>query len=43
MKIFRGKKVLDGDRTKVRQLNLEPIDLQIFKGRFSPWGNKSRG
>tara|TARA_Y100001970_G_scaffold285819_1_gene406527 strand:- start:73 stop:924 length:852 start_codon:yes stop_codon:yes gene_type:complete len=29
------KKVLDGDRTKVRQLNLEPGDLQIFKGRFS--------
>jgi hypothetical protein len=29
------KKVLDGDRTKVRQLNLEPGDLQIFKGRFT--------
>jgi hypothetical protein len=29
------KKVLDGDRSKVRQLNLEPGDLQIFKGRFT--------
>ena len=29
------KKVLDGDRTKVRQLKLEPGDLQIFKGRFT--------
>jgi len=29
------KKVLDGDRTKVRQLNLEVGDLQIFKGRFT--------
>ena len=29
------KKVIDGDRTKVRQLNLEPGDLQIFKGRFT--------
>ena len=29
------KKVLDGDRTKVKQLKLEPGDLQIFKGRFT--------
>ena len=29
------KKVLDGDRTRVRQLKLEPGDLQIFKGRFT--------
>ena len=29
------KKVLDGDRTQVRQLILEPGDLQIFKGRFT--------
>ena len=29
------KKVLDGDRKRVRQLNLEPGDLQIFKGRFT--------
>jgi len=29
------KKVLDGDRTRVRQLILEPGDLQIFKGRFT--------
>ena len=29
------KKVLDGDRTRVRQLKLEPGDLQIFKGRFA--------
>jgi hypothetical protein len=29
------KKVLEGDRTKVRQLKLEPGDLQIFKGRFT--------
>ena len=33
---FEGvKKVLNGDRKKVRQLNLEPGDLQIFKGRFT--------
>jgi hypothetical protein len=29
------KKVLDGDRTRVRKLKLEPGDLQIFKGRFT--------
>ena len=29
------KKVLEGDRAKVRQLKLEPGDLQIFKGRFT--------
>ena len=29
------RKVLDGDRTRVRQLKLEPGDLQIFKGRFT--------
>ncbi|MDA9647228.1 hypothetical protein N9T17_00865 [Candidatus Pelagibacter sp.] len=29
------RKVLEGDRTKVRQLKLEPGDLQIFKGRFT--------
>ena len=29
------KKVLDGDRTRVHQLKLEPGDLQIFKGRFT--------
>ena len=29
------KKVLDGDRTRVRQLKLEQGDLQIFKGRFT--------
>ena len=29
------KKVLDGDRKRVRQLELEPGDLQIFKGRFT--------
>ena len=29
------KKVLGGDRTRVRQLKLEPGDLQIFKGRFT--------
>ena len=29
------KKVLDGDRARVRQLKLEPGDLQIFKGRFT--------
>jgi len=29
------KKVLDGDRKRVRQLKLEPGDLQIFKGRFT--------
>ena len=29
------KKVLNGDRSRVRQLKLEPGDLQIFKGRFT--------
>ena len=29
------KKVLDGDRSRVCQLKLEPGDLQIFKGRFT--------
>ena len=29
------KKVLNGDRTRVQQLKLEPGDLQIFKGRFT--------
>ena len=29
------KKVLAGDRKTVRQLKLEPGDLQIFKGRFT--------
>jgi len=29
------KKALDGDRKRVRQLKLEPGDLQIFKGRFT--------
>ena len=29
------KKVLYGERKKVRQLKLEPGDLQIFKGRFT--------
>ena len=29
------KKVLNGDRVKVKQLKLEPGDLQIFKGRFT--------
>ena len=29
------KKVLEGDRSKVRQLKLEQGDLQIFKGRFT--------
>mgnify|MGYP001197795596 CR=1 FL=1 len=29
------KKVLNGDRKRVRQLKLEPGDLQIFKGRFT--------
>ena len=29
------RKVLDGDRTRVRKLKLEPGDLQIFKGRFT--------
>ena len=29
------KKVLNGDRAKVKQLKLEPGDLQIFKGRFT--------
>ena len=29
------KKVLNGDRSRVKQLKLEPGDLQIFKGRFT--------
>ena len=29
------KKVLDGDRSRVKRLELEPGDLQIFKGRFT--------
>ena len=29
------KKVLNGDRKRVKQLKLEPGDLQIFKGRFT--------
>jgi hypothetical protein len=29
------KKVLNGNRSRVRQLKLEPGDLQIFKGRFT--------
>ena len=29
------QKVIAGDRTRVRQLKLEPGDLQIFKGRFT--------
>jgi len=29
------KKVINGDRTKVHQLKLQPGDLQIFKGRFT--------
>ena len=42
------KKVLAGDRKTVRQLKLEPGDLQIFKGRFTLHrvtkieGNRSR-
>ena len=42
------KKVLNGNRKKVRQLKLEPGDLQIFKGRFTLHrvtkveGNRSR-
>jgi len=42
------KKVLGGDRKRVRQLKLEPGDLQIFKGRFTLHrvtkieGNRSR-
>ena len=42
------KKVLDGDRKRVQQLELEPGDLQIFKGRFTLHrvtkieGNRSR-
>tara|TARA_Y100001935_G_C17288088_1_gene501601 strand:+ start:255 stop:1106 length:852 start_codon:yes stop_codon:yes gene_type:complete len=42
------KKVLDGDRSRVKTLNLQPGDLQIFKGRFTLHrvtrikGNKSR-
>ena len=33
--LAHDKKVIAGDRTRVRQLNLEPGDLQIFKGRFT--------
>ena len=29
------QKVISGDRNRVRQLKLEPGDLQIFKGRFT--------
>ena len=29
------KKVLEGDRSRLQQLKLEPGDLQIFKGRFT--------
>ena len=29
------RKVINGDRKRVRQLKLEPGDLQIFKGRFT--------
>ena len=29
------KKVLDGERLRVRRLKLEPGDLQIFKGRYT--------
>jgi len=29
------QKILDGDRHRVRTLNLEPGDLQIFRGRYS--------
>ena len=42
------KKVLEGNRKRVRQLKLEPGDLQIFKGRFTLHrvtkieGNRSR-
>ena len=42
------KKILDGERKRVRQLELEPGDLQIFKGRFALHrvtkieGNRSR-
>ena len=42
------KKILDGDRTRVRRLKLDPGDLQIFKGRFTLHrvtkveGNRSR-
>jgi hypothetical protein len=42
------KKVLDGDRKRVRLLELEQGDLQIFKGRFTIHrvtkieGNRSR-
>ena len=42
------KKVLDGNRSRVRRLKLEPGDLQIFKGRFTLHrvtkveGNRSR-
>ena len=28
-------KVINGDRTRVRKLKLNPGDLQIFKGRFT--------
>ena len=36
------QKVIAGDRTRVRQLKLEPGDLQIFKGVTKVEGNKSR-
>ena len=29
------RKVINGDRARVKQLKLEPGDLQIFKGRFT--------
>ena len=35
MKILTRLKVIDGDRARVRELKLEPGDLQIFKGRFT--------
>ena len=35
MKILMKLKKLNGDRTRVQQLELEPGDLQIFKGRFT--------
>jgi len=42
------KKVLDGDRSQVRPLDLQPGDLQLFKGRYAlhrvtaPRGQTSR-
>ena len=35
MKTDEVKKVINGDRSRVKQLKLEPGDLQIFKGRFT--------